>query len=576
MSLSNSPVGAVGPIRHCCQEWEDNRHENSIGTAIHKASGDRYGAESRDTDNEIRFKAAGLFMGQALNTIILRIPYRIFQLCTGDFVHAGRVLGERKWNAAVLRYGINGSQGKAPSFNGIVRKEICWQFVKNIVKIVTYPLAIVAMQFATLLAIISPVPGRRLIALIEEAWSREFFICNNYTMLRVSEFLAFCLQPQRVWRESNIYRCDPYYEEFSLPSVLTTLNKEIELNRGYYRIPLIDEEDTNTKSLLDYLDRVREYQKNVKFISNENEFALQIQIITNNLRTIFHSRQSTFLKKISGQEAQDSLKEAVEKIAIAFQQLERVYKALDKTSRKIANPYDKDLCCQYWTDMRPKGKDGVALYVTNFTRRIIEEDGVSRYVTNSKKIEYPIADSSDSSIRKNAVITFFVQAIFMTCVRIPCRILTLLSGDFIRAGIKIGERKYKIATSPLVKLKGPTPSQKSLIAKEICIQLVKNIVKIATYPLAIIGIQLSTLLALVSPLPGRRMIGVIESAWSRDGYELINDPKPTRAWHFTRFSDILFETCQPIMTYLKYEGHNHFHMIENPDSHPQPEVASRA
>ncbi len=554
---------SVRQVSHYCQSWEDNRLPDSVGTTIHKASGDEYGV-NKDPDNLIREKAIELFFVQALFMTFVRIPYRIFQLCKGDFIHAGRVLGERKWNAAVLNYGLTSSIGEAPNLKSIVRKEICWQFVKNIVKIVTYPLAIVALQFAALVAIISPVPGRRFFALVEDLWSREFFVIKkNENEIKVSEYIARCFLPMRVWRRLELHRMFSDYRKESIRTRLTVLQNEIELNRGYYDIPVNDEMNgKQLKSLQDYFERLEYYQKNVKLISysdfeddedTRNHFDLsgQLESISNSLCTIFRSRQRIFLKE-SGQKTAAQLQQAVKDIGLAFKAADRFAESLIKPIKYLVNPNDKNLCGQLWNDGRPKGAEGLTTYVP--------------YVSGRYKFVYPIKDSSDASIRRNAVIAFFLQAIFMTCVRIPCRILTLISGDFIKGGIAIGTRKYDVICGRLTRgeMVGLKPSKNKLIAKEICVQLVKNIIKIVTYPLAIIGIQFCTVLALFSPLPGRRMIGEIESLWSRDRFELFNDDSSSHpVWKFTRFSDILFETCQPEKE-VRREDERHFR-IPNPE-----------
>lgn len=132
---------------------------------------------------------------------------------------------------------------------------------------------------------------------------------------------------------------------------------------------------------------------------------------------------------------------------------------------------------------------------------------------------------TDNEIRKS-LSSLFAFTIFPLPLLIPARmiarIITLLTGDFFRAGVKFGTEEFLLA-----KAKNPTLSNhrhRLLIAKHVTWQLVKNIVKIATMPIALVGLGFASFYgAVINPHDGRLMFSTIEELWSRDIIEICSN-----------------------------------------------------
>jgi hypothetical protein len=113
------------------------------------------------------------------------------------------------------------------------------------------------------------------------------------------------------------------------------------------------------------------------------------------------------------------------------------------------------------------------------------------------------------------------EIFFVTLLRIPSRLVSLVSGDFVRAGIYLGRKEWN-EERRLHAIDHPEASplgKRSLygkILKHTVWQLAKNIAKLVTYPLAMLGMTFSALYGIINPLDGRRLFGLIEHAWSRD------------------------------------------------------------
>lgn len=215
-------------VLHCripdCSHWQDPRKGcYGRGSVKDRSSGDLFGAVDPDSDCEIRQKMFALLIVQAPAMGLGRIPARIFALLTGDFIAAGIHFAKKEWHLERQLWSLSGNRkGKPPgkcALYGKIIKHSLWQLIKNIVKIATYPIAIVGLQFAALYGLFNPLDGRKLWAMIEHAWSRDYI--GEGWRWKDCDYLAPCMQPKRVWDQRN------FYSSFSDPRTLRSLLLEI-------------------------------------------------------------------------------------------------------------------------------------------------------------------------------------------------------------------------------------------------------------------------------------------------------------------------------------------------------------
>lgn len=111
---------------------------------------------------------------------------------------------------------------------------------------------------------------------------------------------------------------------------------------------------------------------------------------------------------------------------------------------------------------------------------------------------------------------------FVVLARIPARIFTLLTGDFIVSGCEFANRKWLV-----LKQKYNLESNLWLAGLRIgysFTELLKNIIKIATYPIACVGLQLAAIYGMFSPNDGRLIFSTIEDLWARNFINITHLP----------------------------------------------------
>lgn len=126
-------------------------------------------------------------------------------------------------------------------------------------------------------------------------------------------------------------------------------------------------------------------------------------------------------------------------------------------------------------------------------------------------------------VRTKLIVLFFLQS-FVMVPRIPYRLWGIVKGNSVHIGMQKAEKEWRLETQKW-RLEGknaglPPPSQNSFrlkVAGKVSWQLVKDIAKVATYPIAWIGMEFAALYgSLFNPYDGRAMFGTIEHAWSSD------------------------------------------------------------
>jgi hypothetical protein len=129
-------------------------------------------------------------------------------------------------------------------------------------------------------------------------------------------------------------------------------------------------------------------------------------------------------------------------------------------------------------------------------------------------------DHSCNTIAPIFVILTLWQAFVMAFVRIPLRIISLAAGDFAYGGYQLAKREWRAHWIESQVARGRSPTKllfAALVVKESLKQLIKNIIKIALFPIAIIGLQLGAVCGLlVDPEWGRAIFGFTERVWARD------------------------------------------------------------
>ncbi len=181
------------------------------------ANGRRFNTAVPHPDGETRFCLAVIGIGFLSIIPAIRLPLRALCLLSGDFAKRGYELAKKDWDLERQAWSLNpdrndSAPGKASLYGKVIAYSL-WQLVKNIMKIATYPIAMVAMAFATLYGcLIHHADGMLMCSAIEQAWSRDGVVITTEggeALYRFTDCIAACMQPEDVWDEVNLYGIGP-------------------------------------------------------------------------------------------------------------------------------------------------------------------------------------------------------------------------------------------------------------------------------------------------------------------------------------------------------------------------------
>lgn len=251
--------------------WDD-RPADQTGEIVEKKSGAIFGHAVHDSNNQLRYKFIGLSFIQ-VPVMLMRIVYRIIRLFHIDFVDAGIQLARREWQLARLKHWKHCTaqliEYTEPSWKWVVAKNISLQLIKNILKIATYPLAIVGMELVSVYGLINPLSARAMYGMIEHAWSRDVLEASNNNW-RLSDYFSPCMQPKAVWEERNLYMIHggntplDVYQPATLRAMLCRLNGYLEERKEFFQLEFAANQG---KSFAEIHAAIISYQSEINRIS---------------------------------------------------------------------------------------------------------------------------------------------------------------------------------------------------------------------------------------------------------------------------------------------------------------------
>lgn len=256
ITSDNDPFSCPG-----CPEWEYHEDPDfkGIGQGTWKIGERTYGHVSKDAPHIIRTKCLFLSLG-FIPVVAIRMAYRTCTLLTGDFIRAGCEKANAEWQLKSQEWSISEDHTKPlPSRSLIVAKHVLMQLIKNVIKIATYPIALIGLVCASLYGIIDPINGRRMIAAIEHAWSRDTVACS----VTYGEYLAVCMQPKDVWDQKNIYQGAAHYHPQFLRNLLREIDQTLKEKQQFF-----ENETLDVKALLGKIDT---YRQNIRIVSPTTE-----------------------------------------------------------------------------------------------------------------------------------------------------------------------------------------------------------------------------------------------------------------------------------------------------------------
>lgn len=192
---------------------------------------------AKTSDAGLRALFAGLSIGAGLICAIKMVA-RTINLIRGEFISRGCDRATKEYNVEWLKW-VRGKRDTAPTnalLYGKTALYCTWYLIKEVVKIVTLPLAAIALTFAALDGVIQPLDGRKMWSSVERFWSRDILKQSSYFEMRMLDFFVVCVQPRRVWDEQdlNSVRPDLVLLKGTLRGLLAQIEGELRTNPEYY------------------------------------------------------------------------------------------------------------------------------------------------------------------------------------------------------------------------------------------------------------------------------------------------------------------------------------------------------
>lgn len=215
--------------------FEDSR-KNGKGHLVELSTKNVYNHVSNWTDCDQRWHFTGLFFSQALTGCIVRIPFRLYDIFSGDTIRRGIANAQHEFR--ILKVEKNGKVSKL-AYALLLAKNILLCLAKDIMKLVTYPLAMIALQFAAILGVSSPLDAWVIYGKIEDFWRPDNSLqkykaaheCKNLMLM----YSAPCMQTQEAYRQNNLYPIlGGDYSETDLRTLRMRLSRELERFSIYF------------------------------------------------------------------------------------------------------------------------------------------------------------------------------------------------------------------------------------------------------------------------------------------------------------------------------------------------------
>lgn len=234
-------------------DWDDQRtYDNwgdcTNGHVLDKQTQRLYGVLNYDNEG-MRRVFYTLSATQILFMSFIRIPKRIRELFDGNFISIGSAQAEQEW---LTENSKRSQAGAIVSVSSLYKKTIVkslWNLIKEIAKIVTFPLAIIALEFSALYGVlINQLDARKLWSMIEHLWNVSYpldtispligvnisgYHCGFDILSDVLTYIAPCMQPKDVWVERNLYRILGSYSPDSGKSRLLQIRQKLETQRDF-------------------------------------------------------------------------------------------------------------------------------------------------------------------------------------------------------------------------------------------------------------------------------------------------------------------------------------------------------
>lgn len=263
-------------------KWHETFDRGEVSKVTCLNSKQEWKVSSRNsTDSKstrIKFIVLGCFLPCYM--VATKLPLRVYHLITGESIKNGRQLAREKW--------LNDPDRDNISLDSLTRKEIVFQIVKDIIKIVLLPFELIALEFSALVGIVLPYDGRKMFCDIEDFFASPFMRRwednPRNVLFRHNEYCAPCMQDTENFISKNLNKVHDA-DKYSNNQIEYRLKKKISRLSPFLRSVGV-EVDKLKQDLKDispeYIDNLNKNIKKLKKFYLKNEgFAIKQRLVKN-------------------------------------------------------------------------------------------------------------------------------------------------------------------------------------------------------------------------------------------------------------------------------------------------------
>lgn len=271
-------------------KFDDYRDsQTGKGHVIEKSSKNIYNHVSNWRDIDQRLNFTKLFFSQAITAPLIRIPYKLYDLFSGGSIRRGVEYAKREFR--ILSVETSGKVGRL-AYVLLMAKNILICLAKDICKIVTYPLAMIALQFVAILGIASPLDGWVIYSKVESIWRHDNTL-NAHKVPACCTDLMFiysapCMQSQQSYKQHDLYPLLGNFEEDDPRSLRLFLSRNFE-HFGPYFGAATGRLRELTEKLTDKVNEVLKASKSKNSLHGENPRLSKLRSSLQSLITQFNN-----------------------------------------------------------------------------------------------------------------------------------------------------------------------------------------------------------------------------------------------------------------------------------------------
>lgn len=267
-------------------KWHESFDSGEVSKVTCLNSKQEWKVSSRNnTDSKstrIKFIVLGCFLPCYM--VATKLPLRVYHLITGESIKNGRQLAREKW--------LNDPNRDNISLDSLTRKEIVFQIVKDIIKIVLLPFELIALEFSALVGIALPYDGRKMFCDIEDFFASPFMRRwednPRNVLFRHNEYCAPCMQDTENFISKNlnkVHDADKYSNnqiEYRLKKKISRLSpflRSVGVNVDKLKQDLKDISPGYIDNLNKNIKKLKKDPKNTNLVKNINDILNQAKRI---------------------------------------------------------------------------------------------------------------------------------------------------------------------------------------------------------------------------------------------------------------------------------------------------------